>query len=72
VSGQPRGKISIMLRSREEEQRESEALAAIRRFQKADADLEAAWTEHENAAQELHDKLKAAGWPVMMVARQRL
>jgi phosphoglycolate phosphatase-like HAD superfamily hydrolase len=66
-----RGKISIVLRDREEEVREEEALAAMRRFQKAEADLDAAWAEHAAAAEELHDKLKAAGWPVMMVSRQK-
>jgi hypothetical protein len=71
MSGQSRGKLSIVLRDREEERREEEALSAMRRFQKAEADLDAAWTEHDAAAEELHDKLKAAGWPVMMVARQR-
>jgi hypothetical protein len=65
------GKISVVSRDRDDERRQEEALEAMRRFQKAEANLDAAWNEHDEAAQELHDKLKAAGWPVMMVSRQR-
>lgn len=64
-------KLKIVLRDRQEERREQEALAALERFRQAEMALDAAWAEHEAAADELAEKLKATGWPVTTCCAHR-
>ena len=63
-------KIAIRLVSKAEVEREEEALEALRRFRKAEESLDAAEVEYGRALGELNDKLKAAGWPLMVIAKR--
>ncbi len=53
-----------------EQSGEAEALEALRRFRAAEKALADAVAEYDASVAELNDKLKAVGWPLMVVSKR--